>query len=39
MLAVYLGMLGVDFTVDPATAPELADHLRVLGDRYARAVG
>ena len=39
MLAVYLGMLGVDFTVDPATAPELADHLRVLGDRYVRAVG
>ena len=39
MLAVYLGMLGVDFTVDPAAAPELAEHLRALGERYARAVG
>ena len=34
-LAVYLGLLGVDFTVsDP---PELADRIRVLADRYARA--
>jgi predicted DNA-binding transcriptional regulator YafY len=38
MLAVYLGMLGADFSVDPATAPELAEHLRLLGERYARAV-
>jgi len=34
-LAVYLGMLGTDFTVtDP---PELVTHLRELSERYARA--
>jgi len=34
-LAVYLGLLGVDFTVDgPA---ELVDHLRELSARYGRA--
>ncbi len=34
-LAVYLGMLGVDFTVtDP---PELVDHVRTLAARYRRA--
>lgn len=38
MLAVYLGMLGADFSVDPAAAPQLADQLRLLADRYARAV-
>ena len=36
-LAVYLGMLGFDFTV---TEPvELVDHLRELADRYRRAAG
>ncbi|PSK96260.1 putative DNA-binding transcriptional regulator YafY [Murinocardiopsis flavida] len=34
-LAVYTGMLGVDFTVDDP--PELVAHLRILADRYARA--
>jgi predicted DNA-binding transcriptional regulator YafY len=35
-LAVYLGMLGVDFSVtDP---PELVEHMRTLADRYRRSV-
>ncbi|WTW93052.1 YafY family transcriptional regulator [Streptomycetaceae bacterium NBC_01309] len=34
-LAIWLGMLGADFTVE--NAPELVDHLRSLADRYARA--
>lgn len=34
-LAVYLGLLGHDFTV--TAPPELIDHLRVLADRYARS--
>jgi hypothetical protein len=35
MLAVYLGMLDVDFDViDP---PELVEHIRNLADRYQRA--
>jgi predicted DNA-binding transcriptional regulator YafY len=34
-LAVYLGLLGVDFDVDDP--PELVDHLRALADRYRRA--
>jgi hypothetical protein len=29
-------MLGLDFTVE--TPSELADHIRVLGERYLRAV-
>ncbi|HEX9338197.1 MAG TPA: YafY family protein [Pseudonocardiaceae bacterium] len=34
-LAVYLGMLGVDFEIlDP---PELVEHVRALADRYRRA--
>jgi predicted DNA-binding transcriptional regulator YafY len=37
-LALYLGMLGADFRVDPAQAPDLAAHLRDLSARYARAV-
>jgi hypothetical protein len=37
MLAVWLGALGQDFEFDLDEAPELADHLRVLADRYARA--
>ena len=36
-LAVYLGMLGVDFTV--TSPPELVGHLRELSERYARAIG
>ncbi|WP_342791892.1 hypothetical protein [Kitasatospora atroaurantiaca] len=34
-LAVYLGLLGVDFTVDGPE--ELVDHLRELSARYGRA--
>ncbi|MCF2530278.1 helix-turn-helix transcriptional regulator [Yinghuangia soli] len=34
-LAVWLGMLGCDFTVE--NAPELVEHLRLLAERYARA--
>ena len=37
LLAVHLGMLGADFTVDPAESPELTEWLRVLAGRYARA--
>jgi predicted DNA-binding transcriptional regulator YafY len=37
MMAVYLGTLGVDFTV--ADPPELIDHIRALSTRYARAAG
>jgi hypothetical protein len=34
-LAVYLGLLGVDFDVtDP---PELVEHLRTLASRYQRS--
>jgi len=36
MLALYLGLLGADFTV--VDAPELADALRTLADRFRRAV-
>jgi predicted DNA-binding transcriptional regulator YafY len=39
MLAAWLGALEADFTVDPAEAPELAEHLHALADRYRRAVG
>ena len=35
LLAVYLGLLGQDFTV--TEPPELLDHLRKLADRYDRA--
>ena len=35
-LAVYLGMLGADFTI--VDSPELVDALRTLGQRYLRAV-
>ncbi|GGS17636.1 helix-turn-helix transcriptional regulator [Actinokineospora fastidiosa] len=34
-LAVHIGLLDADFTVDGP--PELVDHLRVLADRYRRA--
>jgi hypothetical protein len=39
MLALYLGMLEVDFRLDESETPELAEHLRALSARYARAVG
>jgi Predicted transcriptional regulator len=35
-VAVFSGMLGMDFTVE--SPPELVDELRTLADRYARAV-
>lgn len=37
MLAVHLGMLGVDFQV--SEPPELVEQLRALADRYRRAIG
>jgi predicted DNA-binding transcriptional regulator YafY len=36
-LAVYLGMIGADFTV--TEPPELVEALRALAERYTRAVG
>jgi hypothetical protein len=36
MLALYLGLLGADFTI--VDAPELADALRTLAGRYQRAI-
>jgi len=36
VVAVWIGMLGIDFTV--ASPPALVDHLQVLADRYAGAV-
>jgi hypothetical protein len=38
MLALYLGMLDADFVIDEP-APELAECLRTLSARYARAAG
>jgi len=35
VVAVWIGMLGLDFTV--AEPPALVDHLRELSRRYARA--
>ncbi len=35
VIAVWIGMLGLDFSV--TGPPALVDHLRVLSDRYARA--
>ncbi len=35
-VAVWIGMLGLDFHV--TEPPELVEHLRVLGERYARAI-
>src|SRR5262249_20752500 len=37
LLAVWIGMLGVDFEV--TGPPELVEQFRVLGERYRRAVG
>ena len=39
MLALNVGLIGADFTVDPEQSPELAGALRLLADRYARALG
>jgi hypothetical protein len=36
VLAVYIGMLGLEFRV--GGPPALVEHLRVVGERYARAV-
>ena len=36
-LALWLGLLDADF--DVSGVPELAEHVRRLADRYARAVG
>ncbi len=36
VIAVYIGMLGIDFRVEEPA--ELVEHLRVLGARYARSV-
>ena len=36
IIAVYIGMLGIDFHV--AEPPELVRHLAMLGERYARSV-
>lgn len=36
MIAVYVGMLGLDFRV--TEPPALVEHLRVLAERYARAL-
>ncbi|MGF0114929.1 helix-turn-helix transcriptional regulator [Promicromonospora sp. Marseille-Q5078] len=36
VVAVWIGMLGIDFHV--AEPPALVEHLRLLADRYARAV-
>ncbi len=38
MLALYLGLLDADFRVDGSVAPELAESLRTLSTRYARAI-
>jgi hypothetical protein len=34
-IAAYIGMLGMDFTVD--SPPELVPHLRRVAERYLRA--
>jgi predicted DNA-binding transcriptional regulator YafY len=39
MLALNLGLLDADFQIDESAAPELAEHLRTLSARYARAIG
>jgi predicted DNA-binding transcriptional regulator YafY len=36
-VAAFVGMLGMDFTID--SPPELRERVRVLGERYARAAG
>jgi hypothetical protein len=40
MLAGYLSLLGVDFTIeDPEQHPELLEALRTFSDRLGRAAG
>jgi len=39
ILALNLGMLDADFQIDEPAAPELAECLRTLSVRYARAIG
>jgi predicted DNA-binding transcriptional regulator YafY len=40
VLAVWLGMLGVDFDIENREGhPELLEHLRKLGERYQRVAG
>ncbi len=36
VVAVYIGMLGLDFRV--SEPPELVDHLRVVGERYLKSI-
>jgi hypothetical protein len=36
VVGVYIGMLGLEFRV--GGPPALVEHLRVVGERYARAV-
>ena len=36
IIAVYIGMLGLDFRVDDP--PDLVEHLKTIGNRYLRAV-
>jgi predicted DNA-binding transcriptional regulator YafY len=36
VVAVYIGMLGIDFQV--ADQPALAEHLKIIGERYLRAI-
>jgi predicted DNA-binding transcriptional regulator YafY len=38
MLAVYLGMLDVDFDIEVDAHPEVAEHLHTLADRFGRAI-
>jgi hypothetical protein len=39
LLAVHLAMLGVDFRLeDPDAHPQLVHHLRILSERFGRAV-
>ena len=39
MLALYIGLLDVDFDVTETDAPELVAQLRRLSDRFTRAAG
>lgn len=39
LLATYLGALGLDFRIEPARSPELAQAAATLAERYAAATG
>ena len=39
VLAIWLGTFEADFRIDTTDAPELAERLRLLADRYTRALG